>query len=279
MSGDQARPFVAIRPWLRAGLLRHLSPTASRILFLVVDHAGTDGYSYPSARLLARESGHAPKTIYGALRELAAIGCIQRKDGAEGRTRFGAGHRHPGPVYYWIGEFDDQAARRLRRLESERTTQGDPARFAAKMFPSQEHLDEGKILPDQEQLTGTSCSQGRPQDVPILGRQDVPEPGTYRAFGAEPSSEHPPFPPYWGNSGSEDLTADVSSNGSGKGTTKAAERMREHVRLFLEAEVTAGGGLKSLDHWQRWFPKQYDRAMIAEVFHEVQRAHPGARLT
>ena len=58
-------------------------------------------------------------------------------------------------------------------------------------------------------------------------------------------------------------------NGTGK--TKA-ERERENIRLFLEREATVGAGLKTLDHWDRWFPRQYDRAMLADVFSDVKKA-------
>lgn len=292
---DRARPFIVIRPWLRAGLLRHLSPTASRILFLLVDHCGTDGYSYPSARTLASESGHTPKTIYVALHELVIIGCIQRA----GRTRFNTGHRHPGPVYYAISEFDNQAAARLRLLESKKKKRGDKARFTPKIFPTQEHHSEGKMFPNQEYLNPTRCSSEHPHDVPIptsqdipeSDRQDVPGSGRFRAFGSEPSDQSllqstPPSPPTGGTAIPKKnlgIAAHAPShgsggNGNGKRATKAVDRMREDVRLFLEREATMGDGLKSLDHWQRWFPKTYEPAMVAEVFHEVQRAHPKARL-
>jgi len=48
--------------------------------------------------------------------------------------------------------------------------------------------------------------------------------------------------------------------------------MREDVRKLFEQEATMADGLKPLEYWLRWFPKQYDPAMLTEVFHEVRKA-------
>jgi hypothetical protein len=236
MSGaDHARPFVSIRPWLRAGLLRYLSPTASRILFLLVDYCGTDGFSYPSAHTLAAQTGHARKVVYGALKELVAIGCLERKDGTAGQTRFNAGNRNPGPVYYWIGAFDDRAAQRLRTPESPKGARGDRGRFASKVSQTQEHLREGKVSQTAEHLEPPRCSkqstEGVPkrarQGVPNGARQGVPNSGTLRAFGPEPSVQSllqstPPSPPTGGTSATggpsaEGARVNGSENGNGRG--------------------------------------------------------------
>jgi hypothetical protein len=49
--------------------------------------------------------------------------------------------------------------------------------------------------------------------------------------------------------------------------------MRESMRLLLEAEAKQPEGLKPLAYWQQWFPQQYPREMLAEVYQEVQRAN------
>jgi hypothetical protein len=268
-----ARPFVTIRPWLRVGLLGHLSPTASRVLFLMVDHCGTDGLSYPSAKTLAEESGHARKVVYGALKELCEIGCLE----CVGQTRWSS-HNHPGPLMYAIRVFDDRAAERLRRLDSRKESRGDAARFS-------------KVSQTQEHLNGSRCTSGCPQGVPADARQGVPvdalkgvpNTGTLRAFGAEHSEQSlsqstPPSPPTGGTPAPGGPVAGAggfngSGNGNEKRATKAAERMREDVRRLFEAEATVSNGLKSLEHYQRWFPKTYDPAMVADVFQEVQQAH------
>lgn len=59
----------------------------------------------------------------------------------------------PRPVFYSIRPMDNHAAERLRRMESQRTIQGDATRFTRKKFQTQEHLN------------GSRCSQGRPQDI------------------------------------------------------------------------------------------------------------------
>ena len=122
---DNARPFVAIRPWLRAGLLRCLSPTASEVLFLMVDFCGKDGLSFPKAETLAERTGHTRETVYAAIKELVAIGCLESR----GRTRFSS-HNHPGPMVYAVAPFDSQDEGRLRRLPSRKASRGNARRFA-----------------------------------------------------------------------------------------------------------------------------------------------------
>jgi hypothetical protein len=282
VSGNGARPFVMIRPWLRAGLLRHLSPTASRILFLMLDHYGTDGYTWASAKTLKKESGHSPKTIYSAQRELLAIGCFQKA----GQLRWRS-HNHPGPLAYTLVEFTHQGEERLRALDAKRRKRGDVTRFT-KVCQRQEHLSEVKMYQTQEHLESERCSYECPQGVPVDARKGVPvdalkvsqsqEHTEYsQSLRTRDISETPLNPPRGtcsssGGPSAERARYNGSGNGNGKRATRAAERLREEVRLFLEGEATIGDGLKSLTHWQRYFPKgTYDPRMVAEVFAEVQR--------
>jgi hypothetical protein len=279
-----ARPFVTIRPWLRAGLLRHLSPTASRILFLVTDYCGTDGYSYPAVKTLAEKSGHSRKVIYQALQELVRLGCLKRA----GQTRWSS-HNHPGPIMYAIVEYTWKDGQRLQQLDAKRHPRGDATRFR-KTRQAQEHLSPSEVFQTQEHLNGSRCTSEYRQGIPSDALQGVLE-NTRKVSQPQGHTEHsqslrtrayaetPPKSPPGGTCSSsggpsaERASDNGSGNGNGKRATKVAERMREDVRRLFEAEATVGNGLKSLEHYQRWFPKTYDPAMVAEVFHEVQRAN------
>ncbi len=288
MSIDQAKPFIAIRPWLRAGLLRHLSPKACRILFLVIDHCHKDGYSYPSARLLAEESGHSRTHVYEALRELEGFGVLERKPGAEGQTRF-PGRNHPGPVWHWVGTLDEATKARLNRKRPRRRGWGDANRFQSQeMSQVQGRLSPGEMSQVQGHLEAERCPKLSPQDVPSRALQDVPSrapemsqvQGHVESLKSEKrrvSEETPPHPPQGGMPVPEQVRAGLADGlGSGKrngnGATKAAERMRESMRLLLQAELQQGHGLKPLTFWESWFPKQYPREVLHEVYAEVKLA-------
>ena len=52
------------------------------------------------------------------------------------------------------------------------------------------------------------------------------------------------------------------------------EKERDHIRLFLEAEIKHVGGLKPLPEYlgPRWFPRGYDREVIAAEYGAVSNA-------
>ncbi len=291
MRQDGAKPFVAIRPWLRAGLLRHLSPTASRVLFLLVDYAHKDGYSYPSARLLSKQSGHARKRIYAALKELEAIGCIQRKQGLEGRTRFSKGN-HPGPVYYWIPELDHATSERLSRKPSRKSKRGDPARFTRReMSQSEEHLTKLEMYQRQEHLEPERCTNTSPTDVPETAPRDVPENVQLMSQSQEHKEslkrkkrrvfeESPPIPSLGECSFQGQALQRASSSSlsfqNEKPKSTAREKQKADLVKFFQAEFSTANGVKPLDEYLKWFPPTYGREDVEWAYQEASGFQAGA---
>ncbi|MFB3075952.1 MAG: helix-turn-helix domain-containing protein [Candidatus Methylomirabilales bacterium] len=196
MSREGARPFVMAAAWIRAGLPRHLSPTAVRVLLVIVAHADKTGRAWPSARRIGDLTGHSRTRVYRALQELEKIGFLQR---SPQRARFRETN-HPGPVVYVVRELDSTAAARLAKEAHRRPGWGEALRFKrlSRDVPAHETSQLNRDVPRLEashhreisqdgggkmSQDGTrEMSQVQHRDVSSRGPQDVSALETQKGF-------------------------------------------------------------------------------------------------
>lgn len=184
MTCGGVKPFVMVAAWIRAGLPRHLSPTAVRVLLVIVAHADKTGRAWPSARRIGDLTGHSRTRVYRALQELEKIGFLQR---FPQRARFRETN-HPGPVVYAVRELDSTAAARLAKEAHRRPGWGEALRFkrSSRDVPRLEASHHREMSQDgggkMSQDGAGEMSQVQHRDVPSRGPQDVSVLETQKGF-------------------------------------------------------------------------------------------------
>lgn len=268
MSGEKFKPFVVIRPWLRAGILRHLSESASIVLFLLTDMTNQSGLFYVSAEKVAQLTGLTRQTVYGALERLTDIGVIQRYTWREGERdveRLKLSHGGRGAYAYELCPYQHGALRdkTAHRRAQRRNEKGQFARLSvptdirqpSRLSVQTDSRDGAVVRATEERLSVERTARlSVPRAKRLSVQTDTQSISTSERETQSPFSESPPIPslgecPVSGRALHRTNSSSLSSQGQGtempkktksatKGkSTNAAQKRAEALRLFLEREA------------------------------------------
>jgi len=254
MGESDAKSLVRFAIWVRAGVLRYLSPGAQAVLNSLVAHTNKQGIAYPKVFTIAFESGRKVQNVYAWLREIEALGLYSRA----GRVSMGKDKSIPGPFQYLIADLDGPALRKILdgRQEYKPRHLGrvanlkprKPKRKAPEVSLSgtSSEVSVSRIT-SEVSLSGTS---GPPTDTPQLGATDTPQLGNLDT----PLSDTQKGLVLKGKDKGNTLTSDSLSRSKTESEEKTRAKQREQLVEYFEREKRNGTKREPLSRYLPWLP-------------------------
>lgn len=257
---DFVKSGARLCSWIRAGVLRYLSPGAQAVLNALVAHTDKQGIAYPKVFTIAFESGRKVQNVYAWLREIEALGLYSRG----GRVSMGKDKTIPGPFKYHMAPLDGPALRKIldgrqeykprHKGRKENLTPRKPKRKAP-----------GVTLSGTSSEAPVSGITGPPTDTPQLGATDTPLSRKHDT----PLSHTQKVLVLKGKDKGNTLTSDSLNRSGPKTEEKKRAIHREHLVQFFKAEWNNGTGKNPLSFWLKNIPKHFHPDDITWAYRKV----------
>jgi Helix-turn-helix domain len=258
-------PLVRWARWVKAGVLSTLSPSAGDVGQTLAAFESTEGRAYPSAKTIARLTGHTRNTVFAALQELKAHGVVEAMGKVQRRDS-----NANGPVIYRLRT--PPVMWSLCRRDPSTTTKANPVeRFTSTKVLSKK--GQASLSPrDGDSISGDSKAGLSSRDTEgslglEVSREARVEGGMGDDVGTSPSSSSSP-----GGSPPSTAIVPTTAGGSPLRTSQDARAARDperipRLRRFLQDPcwVSEPDPIRTFERTLKVILKSYSREEVEEA--------------